>query len=203
MRFLCFLVFLMTSPLYGALIVLNVESDSGVNSNYGTLKIEDAGVGVLDFTIDLNNIVLGQDADVHEFGFNSNYSGPLSSSGGFLVKTDSRLPGLNIKWDFVIEFGNGQPILDPVNFKLSGDPGFTQAALLNTPAEYINGWDGYFAVHAQSTSTPAGSETVFCGVNPVSTVPEPSTFAIFGLGMFFLVGTIYFRKEKIRALNER
>ena len=182
-------------------IILNVESDNPtVSSNYGTLNYWDSGNGTLDFKIDLNNNLLGTDADVHKFGFNSTYDGLLTSSGGFDVLEDAKVPGLgSLRWDYVVDFGPGQPILDPAEFTLTAvDDTFSVNALFFAPAEDIKGWDGYFAVHAQNTITAAGSETVFCGVNydQPAPVPEPTSIATMAAVGFVAVIQAVKRKAK-------
>ena len=161
-----------------AIIVLASETDQDVSGdNFGTVTLEDAGVGQVDFLIDLDNLVLGPDADVHQFGFQTQYSGPLSINPGIWdLTTNKSIAGIGgIKWNFRVSLGNGQPQVDPAAFSLLGDSSFDVQSILDATPLAINGDNALMAVHAQSTSTPAGSETVYGDHSPVS---EPASIFV-------------------------
>ncbi|MCP4165663.1 MAG: PEP-CTERM sorting domain-containing protein [Chloroflexi bacterium] len=173
---------------------LNKETDGDVNqSPYGEITFEDTDPGRVLFTIDLDGILDG--ADIHQFGFESLYDGVLAidptsiGAADFKVKPDAKVAGLgNLRWDYVVSFDNGNPVLEPLTFSLysTADNGFDATDLLNAAPLDVRGDLSQVAVHVQRTSTPAGSETVI-SVNNNSVIPEPASLAIFGL---MLVGLI-------------
>ena len=175
---------------------LNQETDGDVNeSPYGTITYEDVAPGRVGFEIDLTGILDG--ADIHQFGFsvNDSFDGQLSidptsiGRADFTVLDDAGIAGLgNVYWDYVVHFDNGTPVLEPLQFELySSDTSFDATDLLNAPLVDANGNLTQVAVHAQRTSTPAGSETVV-SVDNTHATPEPSSifaFALMGMVMMF------------------
>jgi hypothetical protein len=93
----------------------------------------------------------------------------------------------NVKYDYVVSFGNGGPKLEPVEFQIAG-VGLDLSALdlLDTIAtntdKVVN-----FVVHVQNTATLSGSEVLGGLYEPLPTptttgvAPEPSSLAVFGL----------------------
>jgi hypothetical protein len=173
-------------------ITLNRETDGTIpDQTFGEITFEDAGVGVVDFKIDLfgdfNN------TDIHKFGFQSSYFGDLTidptsiGAADLIVYQNGKVPGLNLNWNWLVSFDNGEPALDPVEFSLIGDTTFSSQSLLEGILLDFNGVPVSTALHAQRTSTPAGSET-FTGVTSTDSLPEPSTvfaFAIIGMIALF------------------
>lgn len=183
---------------------LDVETDGDVSgSPYGTITFEDVGAGEVAFTIDLEGILDG--ADIHQFGFQADYSGPLAidptsiGAADFTVIEGASVAGVgSLAWDYVVDFDNGTPVLEPLQFTLSSvdDAGFDAADLFNGSPLTVKGFETSVAVHAQRTDTQAGSETVIAtgGPGPISNViPEPATAAAFGL---LMIGAVLTRRRK-------
>ncbi len=163
-------------------IRLDRESDGDVpETDFGNITVEDTGNGEVSIDIDLVGILDG--ADIHQFGFESLYDGPLLiDSPYFGVTQNGKVAGLgSFRWDYVVSFGNGKPKLDPVMFKLTGDSTFDAADILYSQPQMIRGRLEQVAVHVQSTATPSGSETILGNHCPPdnSTVPEPASAIAF------------------------
>ena len=131
-----------------AIITFATESDGDiVSDNFGTVELNDTALGEVTFTIDLNEAIFGPDVDVHQFGFQSTYAGPLvidpTSIGAadFTVEQNGNVAGLgSLEWDWLVDFDSGTPYLDPITFKLSGDPGFSVDSILTAAALAVLVW---------------------------------------------------------------
>lgn len=181
---------------------LNQETDGDVNASpYGTITFADVDPGRVAFEIDLTGILDG--ADIHQLGLSvhDSFGGQLSidptsiGRADFTVLDDASIAGLgNVQWDYVVHFDNGTPVLEPLQFELySADTSFDATDLINAPLVDANGYMTPVGVHAQRTSTPAGSETVVS----VNAVPEVASICSFGLLALLVlcVGTQRIRKR--------
>lgn len=169
---------------------LNQETDGDVNASpYGTISFSDVDPGRVAFEIDLTGILDG--ADIHQFGFSvdDSFTGQLAidptsvGRADFTVLEDASIAGLgSLQWDYVVHFDNGTPVLEPLQFELYSvaDASFDATDLLNAPLVDANGYPTQVGVHAQRTSTHAGSETVV-SVDDVNVVPEAASICSFGL----------------------
>ena len=175
-------------------IVLDTETDGDVPGGpFGEITFEDTAEGVVSFEIDL----FGQfdSTDIHQFGFFSTYTGPLAidptsiGAADFTVTPNtSGVSGLGLQvFDWVVDFDNGQPALEPLEFDLIGDADWSTASLINAPLVDVRGEPISAAVHVQRTSTPAGSETFTGQTGHTGVIPEPASVAIFAM---MLVGLI-------------
>ena len=119
----------------------------------------------------------GPGADVEQFGFNLDFGGTvtlISGTNSATLEEDGRVKGRNSSFDYVVDFGPGQPFFATVQFVVEG-PGLDLDAFLNAPLSTQNNKpDANFMAHIQSTSTPGGSESIG-GV-----VPVPAAVWLFG-----------------------
>lgn len=168
--------------------LLNQETDGDISSGpYGSITITDGSVsGTVDFSLSLTGIL--QNADIHSLGFVANYQGPLSVAPdtvgpAYSVDVGGKVQGLgNVTWDYIVNFGNGNPVYSSLSFSLVGDPGFDSHDIFSAQPQSVRGWESNVAVHAQSTDTPAGSETLISvtGTDPnINSAPEPASFVGF------------------------
>ena len=162
------------------------------------------GVDTLTFTIDLDQTKLGANVDIHEFGFQldldydnngtDNVTGVVdlvpkpqfvgSGSNTFTLTTLGTMDPVagfgRTAWDYMLNFGSGaNPTLNPFTFTV-GAPGLTLSALQFDDQPFKNNNPNKptvsnFAVHAQSTSTSAGSEGLggfYVGPTTSAVTPE-------------------------------
>jgi len=182
---------------------LNQETDGDVNASpYGTITFADVDPGRVAFEIDLSGILDG--ADIHQLGLSvhDSFDGQLSidptsiGRADFTVLEDASIAGLgNVQWDYVVHFDNGTPVLEPLQFELySADASFDATDLVNAPLVDANGYMTPVGVHAQRTSTPAGSETVV-SVEDTHVVPEPASVIMFAMLTSMCVWTKCFKRK--------
>ncbi|MGI9329931.1 MAG: VPLPA-CTERM sorting domain-containing protein [Gammaproteobacteria bacterium] len=123
----------------------------------------------LSFQVNADTSVLGAGADVEQFGFNLDFSGAVSLISGTnsaSISEDDKVKGRNSNFDYVVDFGQGQPFFQSVEFIIEGT-GLDLSDLLNAPLSMQNNKpDAQFMAHIQSTSTTGGSESIG-GVVPV------------------------------------
>lgn len=181
-------------------------------ASFGTVTVsDDNGPGRVDFLLEANEDELGPAADIHEFGFNLNFSDPIfayNQAGGLLTLLsaedgDKTKVSGGISFDYLLDFGGGSSggSLNPVSFYLTGtDLGLDalEGALLS---ENNDGKpDAQFMMHVQSTyplkgTEYEGSETVG-GTWDMTPVPEPATMLLFGTGIAGLAGLARSRAGK-------
>jgi hypothetical protein len=175
--------------------LLSFENDMELlNDPFGFVSVSDEiGVNKLTFTIDIDNTKLGANADIQMFGFQVNgFAGSLTLSPTVISSetiqlfvgpsNDTKVAGMgNTEFDYLVHFGNGNPVLEPVMFMLQGDTTFGLANLDPMDTVLTNtGKVTNFGLHVQSTSTQPGSEA-FGGhwfrEPPTTTnaIPEPTS----------------------------
>ncbi len=182
---------LLAAPRADALTLnLTVDFDDGPGVNYGTVDLIQSGNDVV-VVITGNTATLGANVDVHEFYFNLPFTPTnLSASDSMTVMGTSTCSdatctvaspptvagGAGTDFEHGVNFGNGNPQLNPFEFLLSADEAITVADL-TSELSVGNNHDGvYVAVHFQNTTTDPGSETG-------GAVPEPGTALLLGLGL--------------------
>jgi len=171
----------------------------GPSGPYGSLTVTEGfnTVDTLSFKIDLDESIFGSNVDIHEFGFQLDFSGtpdlvpkPQTAGDGTDSVTLTSLGTMaavagfgSTKWDYMVSFGDGTPTIEPVTFTI-GASGLTLSALNVADVAYKNNNPsmqsfGNFAVHAQggnsqNLATGNPSEGLYGSyVNTVgSVVPE-------------------------------
>jgi hypothetical protein len=179
------------APARALSVPITFEFDDGIEGDYGTIEVEEDGSGGLSFEITLGPD-LGPDADLHYFYFNLLSDIPdLALTSDDVVATeyaligDSRVRGgAGSGFDYAVFFGNGaggkgNGNLGDASFTLSSEAGIDLGDLFELSST-SQGLEAHFAVHVQSTSTGANSETVG------AVIPEPTTSALLGLGLLGL-----------------
>ena len=171
---------------------LDVEFDDGTVGNYGSVEVTEETGGDLLFQITLNPVVLGDDADLHEFYFNlpGAITG-VSITSTDVVNTDYELEadpsvagGAGSSFAYGVNFGNGagangNGVLQSATFLLAAGSDLAIADLLISSSTSQD-VEVFFAAHVQGTTlTDQDSETVG------SSVPEPAflTLGVLGLGL--------------------
>lgn len=154
------------------------ENDGDLSgSSFGTVVVSDNVANQLAFEVMADTSVLGAGADVEQFGFNLDFAGTVtlvSGTNSAALEQDARVKGRNSIFDFVVDFGQGQPFFDSVEFVIEGT-GLDLSAFLSAPLSTQNSKpDASFMAHIQSTHTPGGSESIG-GV-----VPIPGAVWLFG-----------------------
>lgn len=179
-------------PAQALTLPLTFEFDDGVQGDYGTIVIEENGSGGLFFEITLGPD-LGSNADLHYFYFNLLTDVPdlvISSTDSvataYSLAADSSVRGgAGSSFDYSVFFGNGggppgNGTLQTATFTLSSSSTQLSLADLFELSNTSQGLEANFAAHVQSTSTPAGSETVG------AVIPEPASLALLACGLLGL-----------------
>ena len=152
-------------------------------SSFWTVTVSDEVTDQLSFQVSANTAVLGSGADVEQFGFNLDFAIAVtlvSGTNSATLSQDDQVKGRNSDFDFVVDFGQGQPFFASVEFVIEGT-GLDLAAFLNSPVSTQNNKpDAQFMAHIQSTSTPGNSESIG-GV-----VPIPAAAWLFGSALGLL-----------------
>ncbi len=179
-----------SAPAEALTVPLSFELDAGVEGDFGSIRIEEDGSGGLFFEITLGPD-LGPDVDLHYFYFNID-APDLAIASGNPVNTAYRLEanltvrgGAGSSFDYSVFFGNGagppgNGTLQTASFTLFSSSVDLSLADLAELSNTSQGLESNFAVHVQSTSTPANSETVG------AIIPEPTSFALLACGLFGL-----------------
>jgi hypothetical protein len=181
------------APAQAISVPITFEFDDGIEGEFGTVEVVEDGSGGLDFEITLGSD-LGPDADLHYFYFNLVSDIPdLSISSTDNVVTEYTLEsdpsvrgGAGSAFDYAVFFGNGagrkgNGNLAFASFTLfSGSGAPLSLGDLFEMSSTAQGLEANFALHVQSTDTGANSETVG------AVIPEPTTFALFTLGLLGL-----------------
>jgi hypothetical protein len=180
--------------LHAATIELNFsfENDGDLSDpSFGTVLVSDDEVDRLSFEINVDTSVLGIGADVEQFGFNLDFANSIaliSGTNSAQITQDDKVKGRNSIFDYVVDFGQGQPFFSTVEFVIEG-MGLDLSNLLGAPVSTQNSKpDAQFMAHIQSTSTPGGSESIG-GV-----VPVPGAIWLF-LSAIGLAGTLRLRQS--------
>jgi len=159
----------------------------------------------VDFQVVLNDSILGSNADIQWFYFNttSDLAGiSLSSAvptGALSYSFNSNSPnpyraGGGGYYDGYIDFGNGTPYYSTVDFTLSR----TGILIDDFLTESMNGrgnGDYVFALHAQTTSANNFTSEFVGGSTPAAPVPEPATLLLLGTG---LIGIVSLNRKRIK-----
>ena len=167
-----------SAPAVSATFSFSFENDGDLSaSSFGTVLVSDAVANQLAFEVSADTAVLGAGADIEQFGFNLDFAGAItlvSGTNSASLQEDARVKGRNSIFDFVVDFGQGQPFFDSVEFVIEG-AGLDLAAFLGAPVSIQNNKPAAsFMAHIQSTRTPGGSESIG-GV-----VPVPGAVWLFG-----------------------
>jgi hypothetical protein len=173
-----------SAPAAGATFNFSFENDGDLfASSFGTVMVSDAVANQLAFEVSADTSVLGAGADIGQFGFNLDFAGAitlLSGTNSATLLEDASVNGRNSNFDFVVDFGRGQPFFSSVTFIIEGS-GLELGAFLGAPVSTQNNKpDALFMAHIQSTSTHGGSESIG-GV-----VPVPAAFWLFGSALGLL-----------------
>jgi len=181
-----FILIFIVGAAFADTITLNLsfENDGKLTANsFGVVIVSDDIQDQLSFRIEANTSVLGSSADVEQFGFSLDFAEAITLIGGTNspeIGQDRRVKGRNSIFDYLVDFGQGQPFFNTVEFTIEGD-GLDLAALLNSPLSSQNDKpDAQFFAHIQSTRTPGGSESIG-GV-----VPVPAAVWLFGSALGLL-----------------
>jgi hypothetical protein len=172
---------------------LSVELGPQRTGEFATLTLQDVAEGV-QFTIALDEAVLGPHANLHEFYFNLPDGFRIDEDDVRLTSCDvsscsidfdqgrSVRGGAGADFDFSVAFDAGNRRIQMASFVVSalglGADGVLAAALENPG---VTGRDlaVLFAAHVQGSGNGRGSASATVGVP----VPEPDTVALFGLGL--------------------
>jgi len=183
------LALLVGTPAQALLLNLEFEFDGDVN-NFGTVELTQSGDDVI-VVITGNTATLGAGVDVHEFYFNLPFAATglqaldsttvtantCSTVGSCTVTADPSVAGgAGSSFGWGVNFGNGNPQLNPFEFLLDADQALSVNDLVAVTSDSNNAPPVFVAVHFQNTTTQAGSETV-------GAVPEPGTALLLGLGL--------------------
>lgn len=183
---------LLPDPARALTLPITFEFDDGVEGDYGTIVIEEDGSGGIFFEVSLGPD-LGPDADLHYFYFNLipdvpdlviSSGDPVATAYGLSAGSSVR-GGAGSSFDYAVFFGNGagprgNGTLQTATFTLSSSSTALSLADFVELSSTSQGLESNFAVHVQSTSTRAGSETVG------AVIPEPSTVALLACGLLGL-----------------
>jgi hypothetical protein len=184
-------------------IPLDVELDTGVTDNWGTIEVAETANHSLLFEIHLSP-ALGPNADIHNFYFN--LAGDAVATEvvtldpvlwNYSLRVDPPVNGgAGTDFDYAVFFGNGagrrgNRILQDVHFELLG-VNLDVDALTSAFSTTASGIPVLFALHVQGTDTYLGadSETV------AAMVPEPGTALLLAVG---LIPLALVRREGLRG----
>jgi hypothetical protein len=182
------LVLATATPAAAVTFPLTVEFDDGLIGTYGTVDVTESG-GVLGFAISLNPS-LGPGRDLHELYFNltDGFTGVAISSTdtvntAYTLDADPTVAGgAGSSFDFAVNFGdgagppgNGQRI--NATFVLSANEALAVSDL-EIASSTSQGIQAFIAVHVQGTSLVSGATS-----ETVGAIPEPTTAALFALGL--------------------
>lgn len=183
-----FLGLLISGQLWAASVEFpfSFENDGSLEAaSFGSITVSDDTTNQLYFEVSANTSVLGAGADIEQVGFNLDFSADItliSGTNSATLESAASVKGRNSSFDYVVDFGQGQPFFSSVEFVIAGE-GLTLEAFLNSPVSTQNAKpDAQFMAHVQSTSTSGGSESIG-GV-----VPIPAAAWLFGSALFAAAG---------------
>jgi hypothetical protein len=177
------------APAEALTLPITFEFDDGIEGDYGTISVEEDGAGGLSFEITLGPD-LGPDADLHYFYFNLqdtlsdlviSSTDPVATA--YSLSADPSVQGgAGSDFDYAVFFGNGagpngNGNLAHATFTISSPSTALSLGDLSDLSSTSQGLESNFALHVQSTSTRANSETVG------AVIPEPTTAALLALGL--------------------
>jgi len=179
-------------PARALTLPITFEFDDGVEGDFGTVVIEEDGSGGIFIEVSVGPD-LGSNADLHYFYFNliSDVPDLVISSDDPVATAYSLAAGSSVRggagssFDYSVFFGNGagpsgNGTLQTATFTLSSLSTALSLADFFELSSTSQGLESNFAVHVQSTSTRAGSETVG------AVIPEPTTIALMACGLLGL-----------------
>ena len=179
-----------TCPSGATCLSFGVELGPQRTGDFGTLMLRDVGDDV-EFTITLNEAVLGSHANLHEFYFNLPDGFDIGDDDIFSASCDdSELTldegrpvrgGAGAEFDFSLNFDADRTeriqrvsfILEDLSVEEVLDAAFANPGVTGRGLEVL------FAAHIQGSGHGRGSASATVGVP----VPEPGTAALFGLGL--------------------
>jgi hypothetical protein len=175
----------------------SIELGSQREGNFATLQLEDIevhGKRAVEFTIVLNEDVLGRHANLHEFylslpeRFDDDDDVSLKSCSAEECTVEDGRPvrgGAGARFEFSVNFdadddGDDGKRLQAVSFVIKGlTADEVVAAAFEDPGTTRRGLEVLFAAHIQGSGHGRGSASATVGVP----VPEPGTAALFGIGL--------------------
>ena len=174
---------------------LAVQLGPQSTGNYGTVHVEEVSGGGLEFTISLNSSV-GRKADLREFYFNlpdqvaglhltdSECGGGSCTSPFELASGKSTSGGSGARFDYRVSFGNGRGkkgngTVQVASFRIDADAPLRLIPSPFDPSFTSRHLEVIFAAHVPGIQHVAAT----IGSTSATPIPEPSTAALFGLGL--------------------
>jgi hypothetical protein len=165
---------------------LHVEFDDSLTGSFGSIEVQEDGLGGLAFYVELDPGALGPDADLHRLYFNleGEPTGVGVETGDpvptlYTVSVEPRVAGgAGSAFDLGVHFGNGSGrkgngVLKSASFEMFADQALSVCDL-STWSSTASGIVVNMAVHVQNTALVEGSDSeTLGGIGEVSSQPEP------------------------------